>query len=74
MQLTKFLQAYELIETYPIVVMAYVIIAASLSFAACYWYEDSLRHPRYQVINKKKMTSSYFLLRNFHVGFCNLLE
>ncbi|CAG5087923.1 Oidioi.mRNA.OKI2018_I69.PAR.g11671.t1.cds [Oikopleura dioica] len=46
-----YVQAYELIETYPIVVMAYVIIAASLSFAACYWYEDSLRHPRYQKLS-----------------------
>ena len=63
------IQAYELIETYPIVVMAYVIIAASLSFAACYWYEDSLRHPRYQVIYYEENTS--FL--TFYIATCMLV-
>ncbi|CBY35306.1 unnamed protein product [Oikopleura dioica] len=42
-------QAYELIEMYPLAVMIYVVVAASLSFTACYYYEDSvLRHPKWQ--------------------------
>lgn len=43
-------QASDFIETYPFLVIAYILISAALSFTACYWYEDSMKHPKYQRI------------------------